>query len=318
MAFQIDWSLINSRTPEQREADRLAAYERIKSERTKLVGQRKELIENLLPHINSSMSEKDRRFIYDMEYKSTSFDSDGQQGGALADLTKKQIDYLTGLHQRHVISQITTEQTGAAMPTPPMPTPPIVFPMLNCQQDADPCLWTHFDCWDEEDLDRDVTDEPKYLDFENPKAISITHYLLEEWSEKLCLPSIHPDALRGSESFEHFYLTNGCDDNGNANIFQKAFDEINKQGLYAVYASSEFIEIYNRDTLKIVDVGIYSGKITEIDDQFATQKIGRDPTRTARHLLAGLSENIKVGDVVTIHYSCGRGIITDKQKEVER
>lgn len=68
---------------------------------------------------------------------------------------------------------------------------------------------------------------------------------------------------------------------------------------------------------EVVQEGSYSGKIVDVADGVATQKIGRDGA-TARHAVGLLSGPVTKGDVVDIRYRGGRGEVAGKSVGVER
>lgn len=61
--------------------------------------------------------------------------------------------------------------------------------------------------------------------------------------------------------------------------------------------------------LDVVRVGDYNGKVINIVDGVATQKVGRDPDRVVRHDMSNLSRNVAIGDVVDINYRGGVGVV---------
>lgn len=67
----------------------------------------------------------------------------------------------------------------------------------------------------------------------------------------------------------------------------------------------------------VVDSGMHSGKILEIKDGYAIQKVGRDPDKVVKHDLAKLSRVPKVGEVEDIGYEAGRGILKELGQTLE-
>lgn len=66
-----------------------------------------------------------------------------------------------------------------------------------------------------------------------------------------------------------------------------------------------------------VGEGQHVGKIVDIADGVATQKVNRDGT-VVRHLLSDLSAPVAIGEVVNIAYKNGRGVVADRNHAVER
>lgn len=68
----------------------------------------------------------------------------------------------------------------------------------------------------------------------------------------------------------------------------------------------------------VVRAGDYNGKVIDVVDGVAIQKIGRDPDRVVRHDASRLSEKVAPGDVVDINYRAGVGVVGGRVKEIER
>jgi hypothetical protein len=101
MAFKkIDWDAISNKTPEQRDDERRAHYERIAARLKSLVEARMAMVKSLLANLQV-IPEKHLKFVRDIEYKSTTYGMAGLLGESLADLTDKQAAYLEGLYKTY-------------------------------------------------------------------------------------------------------------------------------------------------------------------------------------------------------------------------
>jgi len=63
--------------------------------------------------------------------------------------------------------------------------------------------------------------------------------------------------------------------------------------------------------------GSFSGKILDVADGVAVQKVGREG-ETVRHVLSRLSDSVAIGDVVDIRYKDGRGVVGGRAQVLER
>jgi hypothetical protein len=101
MAFKkIDWDAINNKTPEQREEECRAHYERLAERLKSLIEARLIMVKSLLANLQV-VPEKHLKFVKDLEYKSTTYGREGLLGESLADLTDKQAAYLEGLYKSY-------------------------------------------------------------------------------------------------------------------------------------------------------------------------------------------------------------------------
>lgn len=101
MAFKIDWYAIANSTPEQREAEQKARYERHIAGLKSLVEVRMAMVESLVANLQM-IPEKHQKFVRGLEYKCTTYGTEGLLGEDLAALTEKQVNYLEGLHKTYV------------------------------------------------------------------------------------------------------------------------------------------------------------------------------------------------------------------------
>lgn len=96
----VDFTKLMNLTPEEREANRVEMYERLETQILSRIAEQRSKIEPLVQCIDA-IPEKHIRFIRDMQYRNESFDRDGRQGGALSDLSEKQISYLNSLYKQY-------------------------------------------------------------------------------------------------------------------------------------------------------------------------------------------------------------------------
>lgn len=107
MAFKINWDEIRNKTPEQRNEERKAHYERIATRIKLLVEARITMVKSLLANLQS-IPDKHVRFIRYLEYKSTTYGMEGLLGESLAELTDQQVKYLEGLYESYVAKPDST------------------------------------------------------------------------------------------------------------------------------------------------------------------------------------------------------------------
>lgn len=114
-----------------------------------------------------------------------------------------------------------------------------LFLDIQAEADDDPLEYTHFDQWPS--------------DFwMNEPSIRTAEEVLGSFAFTLGIPAIHPDVLaeKAGKSFDQLYSEAGVAQDY-PGIIQIAIDEILKDGRYAVYASDNFVEVY--DVLAIKD-----------------------------------------------------------------
>jgi len=88
-----------NRTPEEKEADRKAVearYEALEKEILAKIEVRQKMVRYLVLNIEA-LPEKSRKFVRDLEYMGSTYDSYGRHGGRLSDLSDKQLSYLNSL-----------------------------------------------------------------------------------------------------------------------------------------------------------------------------------------------------------------------------
>lgn len=103
----IDFAKLNNRTPEEKEADRAAVEAKcalLEIEDAKKIIDRKIKVAHLLHNIDT-LSEKNAKYVKGLEYKSTTYGMTGQLGGALIELSDKQVSYLDDLFKQYVPAQ---------------------------------------------------------------------------------------------------------------------------------------------------------------------------------------------------------------------
>ena len=66
-----------------------------------------------------------------------------------------------------------------------------------------------------------------------------------------------------------------------------------------------------------VEEGRYNGKILDIDDGLATQRVGRSG-EIVRHSLCRLSGPVTIGSVVDVTYKDGKGVVSTQERGIER
>lgn len=75
----------------------------------------------------------------------------------------------------------------------------------------------------------------------------------------------------------------------------------------------------DKEKAPIVKEGMYVGRIVKIEDGFAVQKIGRDPSEVVQHDVAYLSRVPALGQVADIRYLDGNGIVKkDRGVEIDK
>lgn len=110
-------------------------------------------------------------------------------------------------------------------------------------------------------------------------------------------PDTHPDEWKGRKYMGEDGYTMHLDSGG-------AFDYW-----------FELQEINNAPTVK---EGQFSGTILKVTENYAVQKVGRDPDKVVSHLLSKLSQKVTEGDVLDIKYASGRGEVVSKKHSIER
>jgi len=113
-----------------------------------------------------------------------------------------------------------------------------LFLDIQAEADDDSLECTHFDQW------------PSDLWMSEP-SIRTAEEVLASFAFTLGIPAIHPDVLaeKAGKSFDHLYIDAGVT-RDYPGIIQIAIDEILKDGRYAVYASDNFVEVYDVLTIK--------------------------------------------------------------------
>jgi len=105
-------------------------------------------------------------------------------------------------------------------------------------ENNEPAGYTFFDCWS----DNNDETSPQW-DWDDSRSICVAKDVLTNWARSLNLKSIHPDNLKGENSFDHAYLCAGCHHNGYSNIFELVAERLIAAG-YSVYRSDTRFEIY--------------------------------------------------------------------------
>lgn len=119
----VDFAKLLNRTPEEKEASRLAIEENYaQMERAELekIATRSACV-LALHEGNFLMDAFERKFISSLQYKATTYDMSGREGGHLATLSEKQMDILDRLAAKHLPAP--DDQPGAATPAKRAPRP---------------------------------------------------------------------------------------------------------------------------------------------------------------------------------------------------
>lgn len=119
----IDFKKLMNRTPEEKEADRLAIearYAEMESvELAKIATRSAQVV--ALHEGNYPLDAFERKFISSLQYKATTFDMTGREGGNLAFLSDKQMEILNRLAAKHLPA--SEEQPEADVPAKRAPRP---------------------------------------------------------------------------------------------------------------------------------------------------------------------------------------------------